>query len=182
MADLEHESGTKLRGMLMPSKILDFLSQDNVEKKIEALLEQDSEKRARRREEFDEVVNSSLPAEEKERRMQEIVNESLVGPDAIEKEQRMAALKLRDDYADLKRYEKKAFSALLQGDIDKYERCIKKMADLADFVDMGIEFIENAPEFFSSFKVTKVRILSDEEDPETIASNVIRLKSIDNLI
>jgi hypothetical protein len=168
--------------MLMPSKILDYISQDDVDKKIEALLDQDAEKRERRREEFEEVINSSLPKEEKERRMQDIVNESLVGPAAIEKEQRIAALQLRKDYTELMRYEKKAFSALLQGDIDKYERCIMKMADLADFVDMGIEFIENAPDFFSSFKVTGVRILDKDEDVSQMASKVIRLKSIDNLI
>ncbi|MDR1133508.1 MAG: hypothetical protein LBL05_05055, partial [Synergistaceae bacterium] len=135
MTDLENESRTKRRGMLMPSKILDYLNHDDVEKKIGALLGQDAEKRARRREEFEEVANSSLPNEEKERRMQEIVNESLVGPAAIEKEQRMAALKLREDYEEFKRYEKKAFSALLQCDIPKYERCVMKAADLADFVD-----------------------------------------------
>jgi hypothetical protein len=182
MSDPEKKSKTISRGMLMPSKILDFLSQDNVDKKIEALLEQDAEKRTRRREEFNEAANSSLPKEEKERRMQDIVNEGLVGPDAVKKEQRMAALKLRDDYAEFRRYEKKAGSALLQGDMQKYERCVTKMADLADLVDMGIEFIENIPDFLSNFKVTKVRFLSDEEDPQTIASMVIRLKSIDNLI
>ena len=44
------KESTKLRGILLPSKILDYLSQEDVDKKIEALLEKDQEEVVRSKE------------------------------------------------------------------------------------------------------------------------------------
>jgi hypothetical protein len=71
----------------------------------------------------------------------------------------------------------------LAGDFGKYERCVAKAADVADLVDMGLEYIENLPEFFSAFKVTKVSILSEEEAKQKELSKdlskVMRVKNLD---
>ena len=178
------KESTKLRGILLPSKILDYLSQEDVEKKIEALLEKDQEEAARSKEELKNALESSLPGEEKERLIQQMFNESLTGKASIERQQRMAALTLRRDYAELKKNENRAFRALLAGDFGKYERCITKASDVADLVDMGLEYIENLPEFFSAFKVTKVSILSEEEAKQKELSKdlskVMRVKSLDS--
>jgi uncharacterized protein with von Willebrand factor type A (vWA) domain len=172
---------TKMRGILIPSKILDYLSQEDVEEKIEALLLKDQEERAHYKEDFHNMMSSSLPKEEKARLLQEMINESLMGTASIEREQRLAALKLREDYAELKKNENRAFHALLAGDRAKYERCISKAAEIADLVDMGLEYLENLPEFLSSFKVKKVSILSEEEAKQRDPSTIMRLKSIDSL-
>jgi hypothetical protein len=172
---------TKMRGILLPSKILDFLSQEDVDKKIEALLQKDRDDIKRRKEDYENMMESSLPDEEKERLMKDMINESLVGRAALEREQRMTAIKLRADYEELKKNENRAFYALLAGNIPKYERCIVKAADIADLVDMGLECLENLPRLLSSFKVKNVRFLSEEEAKQEDSAQTIHLKSIDSL-
>ncbi|MDR1377809.1 MAG: hypothetical protein LBJ36_01995 [Synergistaceae bacterium] len=172
---------TMMRGILLPSKILDYLSQEDVNKKIESLLQKDKEDIKRRRDDFENMLESSLPEEEKARLMKDMINESFGGRASLEREQRLVALKLREDYAELKKNENRAFHALLAGNIPKYERCISKAADFSDLVDMGLEYLENLPEFLSSFKVKDVRFLSEEEAKQRDSSKVIHLKSIDSL-
>jgi hypothetical protein len=172
---------TMRRGILLPSKILDFLSQEDVDKKIEALLQNDRDDIKRRKEDFENMLGSSLPNEEKERLMKEIINENVAGRAAVEREQRVTALKLRADYEELKKNENRAFHALLAGNISKYERCIVKAADIADLVDMGLECLENLPKLLASFKVDNVRLLSEEEAKQRDPSKIIHLKGIDSL-
>jgi hypothetical protein len=124
---------------------------------------------------------SSLPEEEKARLMKEMINESLAGKDAIEREQRMVALALKEDYAELKKNEDGAFYALLAGDLPEYEKCVSKASEVADLVDMGLEYLEIIPEFLSSFKVKNVQFLSEEEAQQKNSANVVRLKSLDSL-
>jgi hypothetical protein len=150
---------TMLRGILASSEILDYLTKEDVEKKIEALMERESQRRAERAEEFEKTLNSSLSNEEKEQLMLETVNERISGQEAIERDQRMAALQIRHDYADFKKHEDDAFKALVAGNFSKYERAILKAVEAGNLVDMGLEYIENAHRFFSNFKVTKVSLL-----------------------
>ena len=157
------EPETMLRGILTGSEILDYLTKEDVEKKIEALMKKDDQRWAQRSAEFEETISSSLPEEEKERRMIEMVNDNISGREAVEKEQRRAALRLRQDYADFKKHENDAFKAIVAGNIPKYERALSKAVEAGNYVDMGLEFIENAHRFFSNFKVTKMRIVSPEE-------------------
>ncbi|MDR3265326.1 MAG: hypothetical protein LBT15_04870, partial [Synergistaceae bacterium] len=84
---------TMMRGILTRSEILDYLTKEDVEEKIEALLKKDSEQRTECMEEFENVVESPLPKEEKERLMLEIMKDRISGQGTIEKEQRMAALR-----------------------------------------------------------------------------------------
>ena len=165
------------------SEILDYLSQEDVEQKIETLLAKDRERREERLQEFEEVMHSSLPPEEKEQRMKNIMNARISGQETVEKEQRLAALQVRSDYAKLKKFENEAFNALVAGNRAKYDRAINQAATIADQVDMGLEFIENAPKFFDNFRVTKVRLLSKEEAAEHERQNpdVIRLKNVSSL-
>jgi uncharacterized protein with von Willebrand factor type A (vWA) domain len=172
---------TKMRGILLPSKILDYLSKEDVEEKIEALLQKDKEKRSHYKEDFEKMMASSLPKEEKARLMKEMINESLAGNASIEREQRITALALKEDYAKLKKNEDGAFYALLAGDLPEYERYISKAADVADLVDMGLEYLEMIPEFLASFKVKNVQILSEEEAKQRDPSKIVRLKSSDSL-
>jgi hypothetical protein len=153
-----------LRGILMGSEILDYLTREDVEKRVEALIEKNAQHWTERAEEFEETLNSTLPDEEKERLMMEIVNDRISGREAVEREQRMAALQIRKDYADFKRHEDDAFKAIIAGNFPKYERAMMNAVEAGNLVDMGLEFIENAHRFFSSFKVTKMRILPSEED------------------
>jgi hypothetical protein len=152
-----------LRGILTSSEILDFLTKEDVEKKIEALLEKNAQHWADRAEEFEKTLTSTLPDGEKERLMMEMVNERISGREAVEKEQRMAALQIRKDYADFKKHENEAFNAMVAGNFNKYERAMMDAVEAANLVDMGLEYIENAHRFFSNFKVTKMRVLSPEE-------------------
>jgi hypothetical protein len=171
-----------LRGILTNSAILDYITKEDVEKKIEALMEKDSQRWAKRAEEFEETINSSLPNEEKERLMIEMVNDRISGRQAIEKEQRMAALRVREDYADFKKHENDAFKAIVAGNFPKYGRSLMKAVEAGNLVDMGLEFIENAHRFFSNFKVTKVKLLSPEEAEALSASKkVVHLDSVDDL-
>jgi hypothetical protein len=152
-----------LRGILTGSEILDYITKEDVEKKIEALLEKDSQRWAERSEEFEKTMESSLPEDEKERLMLEMLNDRISGREAIAKEQRMAALRLRQDYADFKKYQDDAFRAIVAGNFPKYDLEIMKAAEAGNFVDMGLEYIENAHRFFSNFKVTKMSVISPEE-------------------
>jgi hypothetical protein len=147
----------------MGSEILDFITKEDVEKKIEALMEKDNQYWAERAEEFEKTMTSSLPEEEKERLMLDMVNDRISGREAVEKEQRMAALRLRQDYVDFKKHEDDAFKAIVAGNYPHYDRSLMAAAKAGDLVDMGLEYIENAHRFFSNFKVTKMRILSPEE-------------------
>jgi hypothetical protein len=116
--------------------------------------------------------------------MLEIIKERMSGQATIEKEQRMTALRVRQDYANFKKHEKEAFKAIVSGNFPKYNRAIVKAVDASNLVDMGLEFIENAPQFFSGFKVTKVSILSKEEAQEKEKSSsrkVLRLDDMDSL-
>jgi hypothetical protein len=167
---------------LTHSEILDYLSKEDVEKKIEALLVKDTEQREQRREAFNEMIESSIPDEEKERVIQDMVNESFSGSAAIEREQRLTALQIREDYADLKKNENRAFNAILAGNLAKYDRCIAKAVKAADMVDMGLEFLENAADFFSQFKVTKVKFVSEEEAKQRLNTKTLRLDNIDQLL
>ncbi|MDR1579922.1 MAG: hypothetical protein LBS35_06155 [Synergistaceae bacterium] len=169
------KSETMLRGILTGSEILDYLTKEDVEKKIEALMEKDAQRWADRAEEFEKTVSSSLPDEEKERLMIDMVNERISGREAVETEQRMAALRLRQDYADFRKHENDAFNAIVSGNIPKYERALMKAVEAGNLVDMGLEYIENAQRFFSNFKVTKVKILSPEE---TRAEKAARLDDV----
>jgi hypothetical protein len=147
-------------------------------------MEKDSQYWAERSAEFKETITSSLPGEEKERRMMEMVNDRISGREAVEKEQRMAALRVRQDYADFRRHEDDAFKALVAGDFRKYERALMKAVEAGNLVDMGLEYIENARRFFSNFKVTKMKmnILSPEEASALSATKkVIRIDGVDGL-
>jgi hypothetical protein len=152
-----------LKGILTRSEILDYLTKEDLDKKIEALMEKDSQRQAERAEEFEKAIASSLPDEEKERLITEIVNDSISGREAVEKEQRMVALQIRKDYANFKKHEDDAFKAIVAGNFPKYERALMKAVEAGNLVDMGLEYIENAHRFFSNFKVKKVRLLSPEE-------------------
>jgi hypothetical protein len=152
-----------LRGILTNSEILDYLTQEDVEKKIEALMEKNEQHWTERAEEFENTLNSTLPGEEKERLMLEMVNDRISGREAVEKAQRMGALQIRKDYADFKKHENEAFKAIVAGNFPKYERALMKAVEAGNLVDMGLEYIENAHRFFSNFKVTKMRLLSPEE-------------------
>jgi hypothetical protein len=166
-----------LRGILTSSEILDYLTKEDVEKKIEALVKRDTQRWAERTAEFEKTMASSIPDEEKERLVLKMVNDRISGQEAIEKEQRMAALRVRQDYADFKRHENDAFKAIVGGNFKKYERAIMKAVEAGNFVDMGLEYIEHAHKFFSSFKVTKMRILSPEEAGAPSAAE--KVESID---
>ena len=80
-----------------------------------------------------------------------------------------------------KKNEDKAFDTILSGKIPKYDRYIAKAAKASDLVDMGLEFLENAREFFSSLKITKVRLLSEEEAKKR-KYPVLHLDSVDPLL
>ena len=112
--------------------------------------------------------------------MLEIVNDRISGQETVEKEQRMAALQVRKDYADFKRHEDDAFKAIVAGNFPKYELALMKAVDAGNFVDMGLEYIENAHRFFSNFKVTKMRLLSPE-DAKALSETkrVVRIDGID---
>ena len=155
-----------LRGILMPSEILDYITREDVDKKIEALLEKDKEQRKKRIQELEDVAASPLSNEEKETLIQDIINERISGQAAIEQEQRKVALQIRRDYSQFKKHESDAFNAIVKGNIVKYDRSMIKAAEAADLVDMGLEYLENVDKFFQSFNVTKVRILSEEEAEE----------------
>jgi hypothetical protein len=164
----------KMRGILTPSKILDYLDGEDIEKKISALLEKETAGTERRKEEFYEVMNSSLSKEEKEDAVKALVNEKLTDSDNIEREQRLAALRIRKDYAELKKNEDRAFKAILAGKFLKYDRYIEEAAKIADLVDMGLEYLENAREFFEGLEVTKVRLVSEEEAKEHLRAGAVR--------
>jgi hypothetical protein len=164
---------TILRGILTSSEILDYLSKEDVEKKIEALMERDVQHWTNRSEEFEKTITSALPNEEKERLMMEIVNDRISGREAVEKEQRMAALQIRKDYDDFKKHENDAFKAIVAGNFPKYERALMNAVEAGNLVDMGLEYIENAHRFFSNFKVTKMSLLSPEEARELAAKKKI---------
>jgi hypothetical protein len=155
---------TMLRGILTSSEILDYLTKEDVEKKIGALMEKDAQYWAERSAEFDKTISSSLPGEEKERLMIDMMNERISGQKAVEKEQRMIALQIRRDYEEFKKHEEDAFKAVISGDFRKYDRSIVNAAKASDMVDMGLEFIENAHKFFSNFKVTKMKISPLKKD------------------
>jgi hypothetical protein len=126
-------------------------------------MEKDAQHWAERTAEFEKTLASSIPGEEKERLMVEMLNDRISGREAVAKEQRMAALRVRQDYADFKKHENDAFRAIVAGNFQKYERTIMKAVEASNFVDMGLEYIENAHRFFSSFKVTKMNVISPEE-------------------
>ena len=90
---------TMLRGILTGSEILDYITKEDVEKKIEALIEKNAQYWAGRAEEFEKTLTSDLPEEEKERLMLEMLNDRISGREAVEKEQRATALRVRKDYA-----------------------------------------------------------------------------------
>ncbi|MDR1621645.1 MAG: hypothetical protein LBS00_04650 [Synergistaceae bacterium] len=174
---------TMLRGILTNSEILDYLTKEDVDKKIEALMKRDAQRRAERAEEFEKTVTSSLPDEEKERLMMEIVNDRISGQEAVEKEQRMAALQIRKDYADFKKHENDALKAIVAGNFPKYERALMKAVEAGNLVDMGLEYIENAHRFFSNFKVTKMSILSPEEANRLSATKkVVHIDGVDDFL
>jgi hypothetical protein len=169
-----------LRGILTGSEILDYLSREDVDKKIEALIEKNTQHWAKRAEEFENTLNSDLPEEEKERLMTEMLNERISGREAVEKEQRTAALQVRKDYADFKKHENEAFEAIVAGNTRKYDRALMQAAEAGDLVDMGLEYIENAHRFFSNFKVTKMRVLSPEEaDALSAAKKLVHIDEAD---
>ena len=84
-------------------EVLDYLSGEDVEKKIEALVAKDSVEFERRKEEFYGVMDLSLSKEEKEDAVKRLMNEKLSDPSRAEKEQRLAALQIRKDYAEFKK-------------------------------------------------------------------------------
>jgi hypothetical protein len=171
-----------LRGILTSSEILDYLTKEDVEKKIEALMEKDAKRWAERAAEFEKTAASSISDKEKERLILEMVNERISGREAVEKEQRMAALQLRQDYADFKKHENAAFKAIVAGNFPKYERALMDAVEAGNLVDMGLEYIENAHRFFSNFKVTKMRLLSPEEAGAlSPAKNAARIDGVDGL-
>jgi hypothetical protein len=153
------EAETMLRGILTGSEILDYLTKEDVEKKIEALIEKNSRYWEERAAEFEKTLASTLPDEEKERLVMEMVNERISGQEAVETGQRMAALQVRKDYADFKKHENDAFNAIIAGKFHKYESALMKAVEAGNFVDMGLEYIENAPQFLSNFKVTNMRLI-----------------------
>jgi hypothetical protein len=157
------QQGTMLRGILTGSEILDYITKEDVEKKITALLEKDAQRRTERMAEFEETVESSLPDEEKERLLTELINEHISGTQSVEKAQRVAALQVRQDYANFKKHENEAYAAILAGKFSKYDKALMKAVAAGNLVDMGLEYIENAHRFFSNFKVKKVSILSPEQ-------------------
>jgi hypothetical protein len=157
------EAKTMLRGILTSSEILNYLTKEDVDKKIETLMERDAQRQRERSAELEKTLASSLPDEEKERLMLEMVNDRISGREAVEKGQRIAALQIRKDYADFKKHENDAYKAIVAANFPKYERALMKAVEAANQVDMGLEYIENAHRFFSSFKVTKMSILSPEE-------------------
>jgi hypothetical protein len=170
-----------LRGILTNSEILDYITKEDVEKKIEALMEKDAQRWEERAAEFENAAASSLPDEEKERLMMAIVNDRISGREAIEKEQRVAALQVRKDYAEFRKHENDAFKAIVAGNVPKYERALLKAVEAGNLVDMGLEFIENAHRFFSNFKVTKMKLLSPEEASELSATKkVVRIDGVDD--
>jgi hypothetical protein len=172
---------TMLRGILTSSEILDYLTKEDVEKKIEALMEKNAQNWAERAKEFEKTLNSDLPAEEKERLMMEIVNDRISGREAVEKEQRIAALQVREDYTNFKRHENDAFKAIVAGKFLKYEHALMKAVEAGNLVDMGLEYIENAHRFFSNFKVTKMTLLSPEEAKALSATKkAVRIDGIDD--
>ena len=171
---------TMLRGILTGSEILDHLTREDVEKKIEALIEKNAQYWAERAEEFEKTLTSPLPDEEKERLMVALMNDRISGREAVEKEQRMAALRVRKDYADFKKHENDAFKAIVAGNFPKYERALMNAVDAGNFVDMGLEYIENAHRFFSNFKVKKMRLLSPEEASALSADKkVVHIDGVD---
>jgi hypothetical protein len=170
-----------LRGILTSSEILDYLTKEDVEKKIKALMDKNTRHWAERAEEFEKTLTSDLPREEKERLMIEIVNDRISGREAVEKEQRMAALQVRKDYADFKKHENDAFQAIIAGQFLQYEDALMNAVESGNMVDMGLEYIENAHRFFSNFKVTKMTLLSPEEaEAMSATKKIVNIDGIDD--
>jgi uncharacterized membrane protein YheB (UPF0754 family) len=173
---------TKMRGILTPSAILDYLTKEDIEEKIEGLLEKDFQIREKRKKELHDMLESSMSREEKAEVIKDMVNESFSGKETVEQGQRLAALQIRQDYAEFKKQENRAFKALLAGKFSKYNHCIDKAAEAADSVDAGLEFLEFAPEFFSQLKVTNVKFLSKEEVEQKKKSKTLYLGNIEELL
>jgi hypothetical protein len=173
-----------MRGILTHSPVLDYLDREDVEEKIESLLQKNSEQRQKLKEEFEATVeDDSLSKEEKESMMLKLLTESLTGKETVEMEQRLAALQIRQDYKDFRKNEDLAWKSLLRGNLRGYERAIREAVRSSYMVDQGLEYLDYVPKIHSSFKVTKASIVSKEEQERLKRRpNTITLEgSIDDL-